>query len=804
MTEAIFEQEASADEIEVPEALPVLPLKETVVFPGALTPLAVGQERSVKLIDDVVSGDEAIVALVTVKNEEAEEPAWSDLYEVGTAAIVDKMIKVPDGTLRVLVRGIERIKLEREVEGQPYLVAEVSELPDLLVESKEVEALTRNVQTLFQQIIALVPYLPEELQLAAANIEDPGALSNLVASLLRIKTEEKQHLLELADVEARLKELLRFLNRELEVLELGNKIQSQMQSEMEKGQREFFLRQQLKAIQDELGEGDAEQAELAELRARIEEADLPEEVHKAATRELSRLEKLPSAAAEYGVIRTYLDWILTLPWSQTTEDNLDLEHARKILDEDHYDLEKVKERILEHLAVSKLKNDVSGSILCFVGPPGVGKTSLGQSIARTLGRKFTRISVGGVRDEAEIRGHRRTYVGALPGTIIRALRDAESKNPVFLIDEIDKMGSDFRGDPSSAMLEVLDPEQNSSFRDHYLDLPFDLSRVLFICTANQVETIPSPLLDRMDVLQLSGYTEEEKLEIARKYLVPKQLEAHGLDPQAVSFPDETLRLVIREYTREAGLRNLERRIAALCRKAARAIAEGTTEHIEVDEQKARSWLGPRRFPGEVRKRTSDPGVATGLAVTAVGGDVLFIEATAYTGQGKLKVTGQLGEVMQESAQAAYSWVRAHAEQLGLDQDWFGENDIHIHVPAGAIPKDGPSAGITMVTAIVSLVRGEPVSENVGMTGEVTLTGQVLPIGGVRDKVLAAQRAGLKTVVLPRENEPDLEELPDETKEQVRFVLADTLDDVLEAAFDGAGAEARPVPAATERQAARTL
>jgi ATP-dependent Lon protease len=754
----------------------------------------------VRLIDDVVSDEPRILALVTARTAEVDEPGWDDLYEVGTAGIVDKMVKVPDGTLRILVRGLERIRLEQPVQDEPYLTGEFSKVPDVVVESDEVQALMRNVQTLFQRIIELVPYLPEELQIALANIDDPSALANFVASLLRIKTEEKQRLLETADVEERLRELLRLLNRELELLELGSRIQSQMQSEMEKGQREFFLRQQLKAIQEELGEGDEQQAEFAELRARIEEAELPEEVYKAATRELSRLEKLPPAAAEYGVIRTYLDWILSLPWTKTTEDSLDLKRAREILDEDHYDLEKVKERIIEYLAVSKLKSDVSGPILCFVGPPGVGKTSLGQSIARTLDRHFVRISVGGVRDEAEIRGHRRTYVGAMPGTIIRALRDAEAKNPVFLIDEIDKMGADFRGDPASAMLEVLDPQQNSHFRDHYLDLPFDLSRVLFICTANQVETIPPPLLDRMDVIRLSGYTEDEKLMIARTYLVPRLLDEHGLGDRNVEIDDDALRLVIREYTHEAGLRNLERQIAALFRKAARQIAEGNEEQIRIDTGRVREWLGPRRFPGEVRRRTADPGVATGLAVTAVGGDVLFIEATAYPGDGRLKVTGQLGEVMQESAQAAYSWVRAHAEELGIDPEWFVKNDIHVHVPAGAVPKDGPSAGVTMATAIVSLAMGRPVSERVGMTGEITLTGQVLQIGGVREKVLAAQRAGLEKVILPRENEADLEELPQETKEQIEFVLADAIEDVLAAAFEDAGSS-RPAALATERQAA---
>jgi ATP-dependent Lon protease len=795
--------EERLDEIEIPPELPVLPLKETVVFPQSMTPLAIGQERSVKLIEDAVDG-ERVLALVTVENSEADQPGWDDLYEIGTAAVVHKMIRVPDGTLRILVQGIKRVRLDRRLKEEPYLVGEFSEVPDVNEESPEVEALTRNVQTLFGRVISSVPYLPDELELAAANVDDPAALSHLVASTLRIKTEEKQHLLELTDIGQRLREISLILNRELEVVELGSKIQSQVQSEMEKGQREYFLRQQLKAIQEELGEGDAEQAEVNELRERLAELELPEDVRKAVDRELSRLEKLPSAAAEYGVIRTYLDWIVTLPWNTLTQDNLDLDRAREILDEDHYDLDKVKERIVEHLAVSKLRNDASGQILCFVGPPGVGKTSLGQSIARTLERKFTRISVGGVRDEAEIRGHRRTYIGAMPGTIIRAIRDAESSNPVMLIDEIDKMGADWRGDPASAMLEVLDPEQNKGFRDHYLDLPYDLSKVLFICTANQLETIPPPLLDRMDLIQLSGYTDEEKFGIARKYLVPKQLEAHGLDPEQVSFQDKALKLVAREYTREAGVRNLERRIADLCRKAAREVAEGKTAKIRIDERKVRKWLGPRRFAGEVRKRTSDPGVATGLAVTAVGGDVLFIEATAYPGEGRLTVTGQLGDVMQESATAAHSWVRSHAEQLGLDPNWFAKHDVHLHIPAGAIPKDGPSAGITMATAIVSLVRGVPVSEEVAMTGEITLTGQVLQIGGVREKVLAAQRAGVRRVILPRENEPDLEELPKETREALEFVLADSLDEVLAAAFDGAAPARRPGPVTTDRQAASAV
>jgi ATP-dependent Lon protease len=794
----------ATEEIElpdIPDVLPVLPLKETVVFPEAMTPLAIGQERSMRLVEDVVSGDQRMLALVAVRDPEVEIPGWNDLYEVGTAAVVHKMIRVPDGTLRILVGGIARIKLERRVKDEPYLVGEFTLLPDVLVESREVEALTRNVQNMFSRVIGLVPYLPEELQIAAANVEDPSALCHLVASTLRIKTEEKQRMLELVDVEERLRAVSALLNRELEVLELGTKIQSQVQSEMEKGQREFFLRQQLKAIQEELGEGDAEQAEVNELRERLDALTLPEDVDKAARRELSRLERLPSAAGEYGVIRTYLDWILTLPWNSFTPDNLDLDHAREVLDDDHYDLDKVKDRIVEYLAVAKLRNEISGQILCFVGPPGVGKTSLGHSIARALGRKFVRLSVGGVRDEAEIRGHRRTYIGAMPGTIIRSIRDAESMNPVLLIDEIDKMGADFRGDPASAMLEVLDPEQNRNFRDHYLDLPFDLSKVLFICTANTLDTIPGPLLDRMDTITLSGYTEDEKLGIAKRYLLPKQLKAHGLGKSQLTVSDSTLRTIIREYTREAGVRNLERRLADICRKAATQIAKGKAKKVRADDKKLREWLGPRRFSGEVRKRTSDPGVATGLAYTAAGGDVLFIEATAYPGKGRLTITGQLGEVMQESAQAALSWVRAHAEQLGVDEDWFTRHDVHVHVPAGAVPKDGPSAGVTMATAIASLVRKQPVSEEIGMTGEITLTGQVLPIGGVREKALAAQRAGLKRVIIPRENEPDLSELPPETRDALDFVLADSIEDVFAAAFNGVAARKPRAVAGTGRQAA---
>ncbi len=789
-------------EIELPATLPILALKDTVVFPQSMVPLAIGQERSIRLIDDVVAGDR-FLALVTSRDAAIDSPGFDDIYEVGTVAVVHKMIKIPDGTLRILVGGLHRIQLLDPVDSDPYLVGEFAALPDTNDDTPEVEALTRNVQGLFAKIIGLAPYLPAELQLAATNVDDPSALASLVASTLRtIPTDERQELLEEADVEKRLRRISAILSREVEVLELGSKIQSQVQSEMEKGQREYFLRQQLKAIQAELGEGDPEQAEMNELRERLQAIKLPEDVRKAADRELGRLERLPSAAAEYGVIRTYLEWIITLPWEISTEDNLDLDNARQVLDTDHFDLEKVKERIVEHLAVAKLRNEISGQILCFVGPPGVGKTSLGQSIAKALGRKFVRMSVGGVRDESEIRGHRRTYIGALPGTIIRSLRDAESRNPVILIDEIDKMGSDFRGDPSSAMLEVLDPEQNRTFRDHYLDLPFDLSKVLFICTANTLDTIPGPLLDRMDTIELSGYTEAEKLAIAKRYLLPKQLEAAGLKRSQLTLSDTVLRTIIREYTREAGVRNLERRLADVCRKTATQVAKGKTQKTRVDDKRLREWLGARRFSGEVRRRTSQAGVATGLAYTPAGGDVLFIEATAYPGKGKLTITGQLGDVMKESASAALSWVRSHTEQLGIPDDWFESHDLHIHVPAGAVPKDGPSAGVTIATAIASLIRNERVADDVGMTGEITLTGQVLPIGGIREKSLAAQRAGLKRIILPRENENDLGELPPETRNGLQFIPADTIEDVFAAAFAGARpGRGRRGLTAVERQAA---
>jgi ATP-dependent Lon protease len=773
---------------QLPDALPILPLRETVTFPDTLTPLAVGQERSIQLVNDVLSGDR-LLAMVASRDPENEAPGPEDLYDVGVAGSVARMMKVPDGTLRILVQGSQRIRIVDYVTEQPYLVARIEEMPDVLEPSTELEALTRNVQSTFSQIIEAIPYLPEELQLAVANLDDPSALSHLIAGALRISTEEKQELLEQVDVTKRLRRLSEILTRELEVVQLGSKIQSQVESEIDKGQREYFLRQQLKAIQEELGEGDEQQAEINELRDRIDEAGLPDEARKAAERELSRLEKLPPVAAEYGVIRTYLEWLVDLPWSKETEDNLDIANARKVLDEDHYDLEEVKDRILEYLAVRKLNPDSPGPILCFVGPPGVGKTSLGRSIARALGREFERISVGGVRDEAEIRGHRRTYIGALPGTIIRALRDAGTRNPVFMIDEIDKMGADFRGDPSSAMLEVLDPAQNSTFRDHYLDLPFDLSEVLFIATANILDTIPPPLQDRMEVIQLAGYTVDEKLHIARKYLLPRQLEANGLKPSQIEFADAALRAIIEEYTREAGVRNLERQMGTICRKVARQVAEGKAKgKVRVSAKRARELLGKRRFFSEQRRRTKDPGVATGLAWTPVGGEVLFVEATAVPGSGNLTITGQLGDVMKESAQAALSWVRAHAKELapGLADDWFATNDLHVHVPAGAVPKDGPSAGVAMATALASLISARPVRNDVAMTGEITLTGQVLPIGGLKEKSLAAQRAGITEVIVPDRNEGDVEEISEEEREGLDFVYADDIGDVLREALEPDG------------------
>ncbi len=788
------EIQVDASKQEVPRTLPVLPLRDTVVFPDTMIPLTIGQERSIKLIDDVLAGDR-LLALVTSRDAEIEVPGPDLLYPTGTVGLAHKMIKLPDGTMRILVQGLHRVHVEKYVQEDPYLAADISKIDDVVEEGKEIEALRASLLSVFSKIVALVPYLPEELEMAATNVEEPGPLAFLIASTMRIKTEDKQELLEESDVEKRMRKLIGILTRELDVLELGSKIQSDVRSEIDKGQREYFLRQQLRAIQQELGETNEQEAEITELRQKVDELKLPEEADKAARRELDRLANISPQSAEYPVIRTYLDWIITLPWTVSSDDNLDVAHARQILDRDHYDLEKVKDRILEFLAVRKLKADLHGPILCFVGPPGVGKTSLGHSIAEAMGRKFERISVGGVRDEAEIRGHRRTYVGAMPGIIIRAMRDAGTDNPLFMIDEIDKTGADWRGDPSSALLEVLDPEQNVNFRDHYMDLPFDLSKVLFITTANQLEPIPPPLRDRMEIITLAGYTIEEKLHIAKNYLVTRQLDANGLKPGQVSFRDAAIVEIISSYTREAGVRNLEREIGTICRKLAREVAEatnGSRKRFTVNVRRVHDLLGRPRMVAEVKRRTSDPGVATGLAWTPVGGDILFIEATAMPGSGGLTVTGQLGDVMKESAMAAMSYVRTHSRELGLEDDYFQKHDIHVHVPAGAIPKDGPSAGVTMATAIASLVTDTPVSSDVAMTGEVTLTGQVLPIGGLKEKTLAAQRAGITTVILPSRNEADLEDVPEELRKGMRFVPVDRVEQVWAAAMglrlDGKTAE----------------
>lgn len=781
----------------LPTRIGVLPLRDTVTFPEMLIPLNVGQERSIELINEALRRDRTI-AMVASRRGELETPGPEDLYDVGVIGVIARMIRVPDGTLRVLIQGGQRVHFDHWLGTDPFLEAEVSEVADVVVAGPELTALMRNVQQTFASIAGDVPYLPEELQIMVANVEDPSLLTHLIAGALRLKTEDKQALLEEVDVAKRLRRLSELLARELEVVQIGTKIQSQVQSELEKGQREYFLRQQLKAIQEELGEADEAQAEANELREQLEAITLPEEVRKQVDRELSRLGRLQPAMAEYGVVRSYLEWIASLPWDTSTEENLDLAHARAVLDEDHYDIEQVKDRILEFLAVRSLKPDARGGILCFVGPPGVGKTSLGRSIARALGRTFERISVGGVRDEAEIRGHRRTYIGAMPGVIIRAMRDAGANNPLLMIDEIDKMGADFRGDPSSAMLEVLDPEQNETFRDHYLDLPFDLSNVMFVTTANTLDTIPGPLRDRMEVIQLAGYTEEEKLEIARRYLVRRQIERNGLTPARIAFTNGGLRAIIADFTREAGVRQLEREIGTACRKVARQLAEGTLKRkLNVTEPRVRELLGKPRFYSEARRRTSRPGVATGLAWTPYGGEVLFIEATAMPGQGRLTITGQLGDVMQESAQAALSYVRSNVSDVlpDLPADWFAKHDLHIHVPAGATPKDGPSAGVTMVTALASLLSGRLVRAEVAMTGEITLTGQVLPIGGLKEKALAAQRNKIRCVIAPALNEPDVEEIPEHLRKDLDFRFVSTVDEVLEAALQRRATRPRGVLAA---------
>ncbi|MDZ7369568.1 MAG: endopeptidase La [candidate division KSB1 bacterium] len=781
----------TGEEPKVPSELPVLPLRDTVAFPNIVTPLIIAREKSVRLINDVVAGTR-MLALVAQKRAEEENPTPDSIYSYGIAATVLRMLKFPDGSLRVLVQGISRLKVLKIIQEEPYMVGKVRLIPDSYEPSTELEALKRNLAIQFQKIVSLVPQLPDELQIVVVNTDHPGKLADLIASNLNLSVEEKQDIIETIDIKRRLEKLTVYVNRELEVLEMGSKIQDQVQSELGKNQREYFLREQLRAIQKELGIGDEKSAEIEELRQKLNEAKLPEQAYQEAMRELDRLSKMQPGAAEYTVSRTYLDWMLALPWSISTEDNLDIETAQRVLDEDHYDLEKVKERIIEYLAVRKLKQNTKGPILCFVGPPGVGKTSLGRSIARAMGRKFVRISLGGVHDEAEIRGHRRTYIGALPGRILQGLKTAGSNNPIFMLDEVDKIGQDFRGDPSSALLEVLDPEQNFAFSDHYLDVPFDLSKVMFITTANVLDTIPAPLRDRMEVLELPGYIEEEKVQIAVKYLIPKQIEENGLKRRQVQFEKKAVHKIVQSYTREAGVRNLERQIATICRKIARQVAAGSEQKkFVVTAESLTEYLGPEKFFSEVKERTSQPGVATGLAWTPTGGDVLFVEATQMAGSKGLILTGQLGEVMKESAQAALSYIRSRAQEFGIDEGFFEKRDIHIHVPAGAIPKDGPSAGVTIATALMSLLKNRPVRNDIAMTGEITLRGKVLPVGGIKEKVLAARRAGIYKVIIPAKNQDDLSEIPEKVKKGMQFFPVDTLDQVFKLAIRSAGSKQRP-------------
>jgi ATP-dependent Lon protease len=741
----------------------------------------VGRKKSVKLIDDAMDSDR-IIGVITQKRSEIEDPKESDLYSVGVAALILRMIRELDGSQRVIVQGVSRMKVREYIQREPYYKARSEVIDEGLVQGVEIDALMMNLKNLFSRAVELAPYLTSELGTMVSNIKSPSILADLIASNLNISTTEKQGILETFDVRERLTKVHLFLNKEVQVLELGNKIQSQVKEDMDRTQREYYLREQLKAIKKELGELDEHSSEIKELKEKIKKAKMPADALAAAEKELDRLAKIPPASAEYTVARTYLDWLAELPWSETTEDNLDIDNAQKTLDEDHYDLEKVKKRILEYLAVRKLKADMKGPILCFVGPPGVGKTSLGKSIARTMGRKFIRISLGGVRDEAEIRGHRRTYVGALPGRIIQGIKKAGSNNPVFMLDEVDKIGMDFRGDPSSALLEVLDPEQNFSFSDHYIDVPFDLQKVMFITTANVLDTIPPALRDRMETLELPGYSEDQKMMIAKQFLIPKQISEHGLSSEYIEFQDAALQTIISSYTREAGVRNLEREIATTCRGVAKDVARGIKEKVMISPDNLHKFLGPVKFFPEVAERTSEPGVATGLAWTPTGGDIIFVEVTKMRGEKGLTLTGQLGDVMKESAQAALAYVRSKAKELGIEEDFFAKNDIHIHVPAGAIPKDGPSAGITMFIALTSLLTNKPVRNDVAMTGEITLRGLVLPVGGIKEKVLAGMRAGIRTIILPKKNEKDLEEIPEHIRKQMNFKFIQRMDEAIELAL----------------------
>jgi ATP-dependent Lon protease len=822
-------QKSDEEQLSIPDILPVLPLRDTVVYPFAVQPLGVGQERSIRLIDDVMRGNRLVV-LVAQKSAEIEQARPDEIFKIGTVSRIARMIRMPDGTIQIIVQGLERVAIGEFTQEQPYLAAHVTLKPDLQEQDDETEAIKRNVVSYFQRLVALVQNVPEGVAAAALNLEEARQVVYVIATFVQMDLELRQQLLELDSVRAKLEHLSTFLAHELEIFELGKKIQTSAQEEMGKVQREYLLREQLKAIQRELGEESEEQATINELRRKIDEAKMSDEALKEANRELSRLEKMPSASPEYSIIRTYLELLTSLPWSKSTGEKIDVPRARQVLDQDHYDLEKIKDRILEYLAVRRLKEErlteqaqrqaeavaVTGEverrttepllsaeatrlinrepILCFVGPPGVGKTSLGQSIARALGRKFVRMSLGGIRDEAEIRGHRRTYIGAMPGRIIQMLRRVETHDPVIMLDEVDKVGADWRGDPSSALLEVLDPEQNFNFRDNYLDVAFDLSKVMFIATANSLEPIPPALRDRMEILELSGYTEDQKMHIARNYLLPKQLEANGLKSDELTVDDDALRRIARDYTREAGVRNLEREIGSLCRKVAKQIAEGTASPIHVSADQISEYLGRQRFFQEAAERIDRPGIATGLTWTPVGGEIIFIEAASMPGKdSQLILTGQLGDVMKESAIAALSYVRSHAESLGLPANVFENQNVHIHVPAGAIPKDGPSAGVTMTTVLVSLASGRKVRSDVAMTGEITLRGKVMPIGGVKEKVLAAYRSGIRTVILPKKNELDLmEDLPKELRDQMKFVFVTDIREVLDAALESTGRKAESV------------
>jgi len=781
MTEQHKSPEINTEQI--PETLPILPLFDAALFPKMVLPLVVMQPESIQLVDEAMSKDRLIGLVVAKKPVEKNVNAKDNLNTVGTVALILKMAKTEDNKLQLLAQGLGRFEVKKYVQEKPYLKASVKHIKDIETKDKEIDALMSNMIGQFSRVAELSPGLPQEIVTMAKSIQEPGILADMISSTVNTSLEEKQRVLEIYDIKKRLKEVTRLLNYQLEILELGSKIQSQVKGDMDKRQREYFLREQLKAIKEELGEKDEAAVEVEDYKAKIEEKNLPEDARKEAERELNRLSRMHPSSAEYTVASTYLDWLTALPWNDSTEDNMDIKKARKILDQDHFGLDKAKQRIIEYLAVRKLKPESKGPILCFVGPPGTGKTSLGRSIANALGRKFFRISLGGVRDEAEIRGHRRTYIGALPGRIIQGIRRSESNNPVFMLDEIDKVGSDFRGDPSSALLEVLDPEQNFSFSDHYLDVPFDLSKVMFITTANILDTIPPALLDRMEVLKLLGYTLEEKVKIAVRYLIPRQRDAHGLKAGQIRFTKGAIKHIISGYTREAGLRNLEREIANICRGVAAGIAEEKIKSVTIKVENISEHLGPVRLTHEVKARTAIPGVATGLAWTQTGGELLFVEATSMRGGKGLTLTGQLGDVMKESATAALSFIRSNAASLGIPDDYFEKHDIHIHVPAGAIPKDGPSAGVTMLTALVSLLTNKTIRKDLAMTGEITLRGQVLPIGGLKEKVLAAHRAGIKTIIIPKLNEKDLYDVSEEIQKKIDFKPVEKMQDVLKIAFE---------------------